>query len=535
MKQNIIIFFFFLNLVIITLYPKGFAIELTSSPTTIRSLNNTGFTRWQNPEDARCESSRSSASECYARTYTEILEAQGFVFDLPHVRWLEARWDIDIEPVPVDGWILHTLQLQWDDNVLNLSSPNHSSHDKSVSLRIRAVGDIDWRNISLRVAFESTNEDAIFLVTCIELKAKSDWEPPVPEPPKLVHYEFGLAVMILFCILIIAFHQGRFFRYKLYRNAEDARSELVDIESSTSSTTLLYRTDVAFRGLNIVKSDNDDPFIKKILKCVYGEDQAFEAYAHELRIDDDTLDRFSRLRRIHHVNLVDFLGIYKENHTPKGTFVIWASYKEPLNNYRNRVDPCADLGLRISQAASCGLACLHRHLYMHGDVSCRNLVINNEDRITLIGAGHVTSHNVSSYIDRNAPKTDPLRWMAPEAIKNNVLDLSTDTWSMGVLIWEACSALDAIPFEMSSKHSSQQDFIDDQVDQLPKPIQQPEYAIKSVWAIAETCLKKSRDSRPSMIHVRDALLAESDIAGVSSSSSRSSILMAYDGEHFPLL
>jgi len=180
--------------------------ELRSSPSVVRSVpdsNSTYQSAWTNLDDASCAiANRAAASECYARSETETLEASGFEFDIPSITELEARWDVSVNPVPYEGWILRELSMQLGSgSTLDLSSPNVTSHDESVSLRIRISGNVDWHNVVLRVSFENTDQDTIFLVSCVELRASTDWEP-IP-----VLYEYWVMGCLVLVGLMIGIHR----------------------------------------------------------------------------------------------------------------------------------------------------------------------------------------------------------------------------------------------------------------------------------------------------------------------------------------
>ena len=206
------------------------ATELSSAPASLRSLNGTGFSPWQNLDDARCDTPSAAAAECYARADTEILEARGFDFDIPNIRWLEARWDVSISPVPADGWSLRMLQLRWGDSMIDLASPNYTSHDENVALFIRVAGLVDWHNVSMLIAFESTNEDATFLLSCVELRAGDDRTTSEPQAPRIFHYEFGLAVGIAIVVLAGYVRRRRSRRRELRRGVD--AFELTEIAPS---------------------------------------------------------------------------------------------------------------------------------------------------------------------------------------------------------------------------------------------------------------------------------------------------------------
>lgn len=477
----------FLLLIILVSLASGY--ELSSVPESLHSINGTGYSPWQNARDASCNTTRAAASECYARGDTETLEASGFFFDVPNVTWLEARWEVSVFPVPLEGWILETLEMRWNDSfVIDRASPNYTSHDEGVEIRVRAAGDLNWSRISLRIAFSSTNEDALFLVSCVELRAGSDWTPPIPQPPELVHYEYFLAGAIALCGVAIAIHRVRARRRVVRHGSEDV--ELGEIEHT------LY---VERAALSHEKTGFRDAFVASAERCVAN---GRPSIACKLT-DPGDCDRFRRLRGAHHVNLVHFMGLYRfDSHS---VFTIWRSYRARLNDWRQSQDACASLALRISQAAACGLAVLQDHMFVHGDVSCRNMVIDGEGCIKLSDAGHARRHDVEKYLDRE-PGDSPLRGMAPEAAKGGVLDLATDRWSFGALCWEAGSRVDAIPFvRLTNREWLERS---DELDW-----ERPEHASDAMWSVATHCLLANRDERQGVGALRNELLAESRDVG----------------------
>jgi hypothetical protein len=465
--------------------------ELTSAPRVVRSLNGTGYSLpWQNPSDAACGVARAAASQCFARSETQVLEASGFSFDVPYVNSLEARWEVSVFPVPLDGWKLLLLEMRWNDSVgIDLGSPNRTSYDESVALRIRAPGDLDWDGVRLRIALASTNEDALFLVSCVEMRAGSDWEPPPVPPPKAFHYEYGVAVALIAWILIVAAHRLRA-RWRVIRHRDS------DIELNPLVHTLyLDRFELAPEETGF-----NDHFVSSAQRCVANGDGAI---ACKLRNPGER-DRFRRLRGARHINLLSFLGL----HAPESSvsvFSVWLTYDRRLNEWRRDQYQCAALALRIAQAAACALATLHDHVFVHGDVSCRSMVVAADGCMKLADAGHARDHDVAEYLKLEGAAS-PLRWMAPEAVKSGVLDLATDRWSLGVLCWEAASEPGAAPFPEIANS--------DWIAELERLAwDRPDHATDGMWRVANQCLRVNRDDRQGIAALRDELMGESRVLG----------------------
>lgn len=486
-----------LLLLSLLLAPVAIGVELSSSPAELRSLNVSGYLPWLNVEDAACDSPRAAAAECYAGVDTQELFATGFDFDVPYVDWVEARWEVSAVPVPFDGWRVARAALRCNGSEEDAGFAN-ATRESSLSLRVRVAGNVDWRNVSLHLALASTNENTYFLASCVELRAASSWTeppPPPPPPPRVVRYEIAVGVATLLALALVCAHRIRARRGGSLTSRDIAIGELTDMTPSA------YIDGVS----RVADAEVDDPFVKSAFYCRISErDGVACALA-----DSTDHQRFRRLRAIRHPNLVEFLGLYDTGDV-MGFCTVWARYRAPLIDRLRDFEPCAELGLGIAQAAACALAELQKHHFVHGSVSCRALVVEDDERIALIWAGHARRHDVGRYQETDEPA---LRWLAPETLDDGSLDLASDRWAFGVLCWEAFSGVGSVPFPRLGAREFR-----DKIRGLEW--EAPEHAHESTWGIARRCLELDPGERPKMSAVREALLAQSEFLGEAPSDER---------------
>lgn len=464
------------------------AVELVSSPAEFRSVNVTGYSPWLNLGDAACASVRAAAAECYAGANTEELVASGFSFDVPagEIESIEARWEVSSFPVPLAGWRVARAAVRFNETVMIDVGGGNATLESSLAILIRVVG--DWRNITLHLILASTNEDTNFLASCIELRAHSNWIEPLPPPPSVFRYEIILGALMAIAIAAICAHRFASRRHVITaRNV--IRGELAELSQP------VYVIGPVEIGENM--PELEDGFVKRAFFCRLGER---EAVACALR-DSSDHRRFRRLRAIHSSHLIGFFGVYDAGSA--GFCTVWARYRIRLNDWRRGVDQCAEVSLAIVQAAACALAALQKEHFVHGAVSCRAMIVEDDGRVSLAGSGHARKHDVDAYEANDLPA---LRVLAPEVLFDGSVDLATDRWGFGALCWEACSDIDAIPFATLGASEFRAKLAD--LEWAP-----PEHAAESTWEIARRCLVRDPGDRPRMSVMRDALKAQSEALG----------------------
>jgi serine/threonine protein kinase len=169
----------------------------------------------------------------------------------------------------------------------------------------------------------------------------------------------------------------------------------------------------------------------------------------------------------------------------------------------NGFKPTEKVLCTIFQQICDAMICLADNGIVHGDLACRNVLVFQADSnvttknlVKLTDFGLTRAKSVYSVVDSSAHSTMtmiPMRYVAPEILlKPDKLKYSekSDVYSMGVLMWEACS-YGELPYSfLHDDNDIRRRKLND--ERLPRP----PLCTDELWIIMNECWQQNPEYRP---------------------------------------
>jgi predicted Ser/Thr protein kinase len=294
---------------------------------------------------------------------------------------------------------------------------------------------------------------------------------PIPEPESTNNKSQNLVVLaasvaggvgVIFCLLGVVALRVR--KQRKDKEREQRKQEMIELSEPPTS----YQP-IAFYGMDEEASKRASLLLEsrrslkeggwqiavKDLKMEYeigrgafgvvhkGRWQGIDVAIKQLILESDTLDDAKILdffgeaelmmKLKGHPNITQLLGICGDPVCLITEFVDNGSLKKLL------FSECPldmSLQIRIARDIAAGMLYLHNEGVIHRDLAARNILLDLKMRAKVSDFG--MSRVLIDQADGNKTATDvgPIRWMAPEAMRQRLYNKKTDIWSYGVVLYE---------------------------------------------------------------------------------------------------
>uniref|UniRef100_F6QQF5 Fibroblast growth factor receptor n=1 Tax=Ciona intestinalis TaxID=7719 RepID=F6QQF5_CIOIN len=385
------------------------------------------------------------------------------------------------------------------------------------------------------------------------------WTEEIPQDTHYLIYIFGVVCFIILLAFIVYMCNSR------YQNKDPPR--LIPIEnpdnippmSKMEEPVMLFGNEQAWRRMCLPHADHieiniqpdlqwelkredillheriDEGFFGQVfradlIRCAGGRKEKVDAAVKMLKSETekdmlDLLTEMDQMKRVgKHKNIVNLLGVCTQN----GILWLVTEYaqKGNLRDYLRRNRPSElqyelstpdspapprdePLTLRALMSASHqvarGMEYLSQKKCIHRDLAARNVLVANDFVMKIADFGLARDIRSNDYYRKETRGHLPYKWMALEAMTDNMFTHATDVWSFGILLWEIFS-LGGSPYPGVKTH--------DLVRFLRNGdrLEQPQFASSELYRLMRDCWEESPRRRPQfrqLVEDLDRMLASS--------------------------
>ncbi|NIM59608.1 MAG: protein kinase [Candidatus Aminicenantes bacterium] len=222
------------------------------------------------------------------------------------------------------------------------------------------------------------------------------------------------------------------------------------------------------------------------------DEVALKLIRHEISSDKKTIERFRNelriSRKIAHRNVCKMYDLSEE----RGTHYITMEYV-PGKSLKNMIGMMGQLSagqvVFIAKQVCKGLAEAHRLGVVHSDLKPSNIIIDREGNARIMDFGIARSLRAKGITGRGAIIGTP-EYMSPEQVEGKEVDLGSDIYSLGVILYEMMTG--KLPFEGDTSLSIA---LKHKTEEPPDPLHYNSQIPEDLSQLILRCMKKDKNKR----------------------------------------
>lgn len=177
------------------------------------------------------------------------------------------------------------------------------------------------------------------------------------------------------------------------------------------------------------------------------------------------------------------------------------SLRPDSENNLGRSPPQLKEILQMALEIADGMAYLSVKKYIHRDLAARNCMVSANNVVKVGDLGMAQDVYEREYYKTEGRRLLPVRWMAPESLRDGKFTTKSDVWGFGVVLWEMATLAEQ-PY---------QGWSNDEVVRLVKDgnvMLRPENCPDILYDMMKDCWQRSPEQRPSFLDLCERLLPQ---------------------------
>uniref|UniRef100_UPI00358E5829 insulin receptor-like n=1 Tax=Myxine glutinosa TaxID=7769 RepID=UPI00358E5829 len=159
--------------------------------------------------------------------------------------------------------------------------------------------------------------------------------------------------------------------------------------------------------------------------------------------------------------------------------------------------------LRMAAEVSDGMAYLDAKKFVHRDLAARNCMVSDDYTVKIGDFGMARDVYETDYYRKGGQGLLPVRWMAPESLKDGVFTTYSDVWSFGVVLWEIATLAEQ-PYQGMSNEQVLRFVVDGGTLSFPVG------CADKLTRLMSMCWKNDPKMRPTFLEILESLESELD-------------------------
>ncbi|XP_078412186.1 insulin receptor-like isoform X1 [Cetorhinus maximus] len=154
--------------------------------------------------------------------------------------------------------------------------------------------------------------------------------------------------------------------------------------------------------------------------------------------------------------------------------------------------------IRTAAEISDGMAYLNAKKFVHRDLAARNCMVGEDYTVKIGDFGMTRDIYETDYYRKGGKGLLPVRWMAPESLKDGVFTTYSDVWSFGVVLWEV-STLAEQPYQGLSNEQVLKFVMDGGF------LDRPDNCTDRLHTLMQMCWQYNPKARPTFLEIIEML------------------------------